>query len=99
MDSINKEAAKTISIIKDYNKVNIYPNPSAGKFLIEFNFDATDNANIEIVDILGNTVYASKYIVGAIKLPIDISNLAKGVYTVKVKYDNGKEDNRKVTIQ
>lgn len=81
--------------IKEINKdvVSIYPNPSAGVFKITTVNNATD---VRIYNTLGEEVYAQvKLAAGAHS--VDLSNLAKGIYTVKATSDN-KVDVKKITI-
>jgi hypothetical protein len=99
MDSINNEFRKITKVIREYNKVNVYPNPSSGKFIVEFNLDEGDNVDLEVSNMLGVPMMNQKYVTGFMKLPIDLTNEAKGVYLVKCRFSNGKEDVRKITIQ
>ncbi len=56
--------------------LNIYPNPTSGKFAIETTA-SNDQKNIEIIDILGNTVYSS--FTNTPKTEIDISSQPPGI--------------------
>lgn len=65
----------------------VYPNPNSGKFTVV-------KANgigktIEVVDVTGRTVVNST--TGADSIDLNISDLANGVYYVKVKSDNATE--------
>lgn len=99
MDSLNNEITKINSLIKNYSKFEIYPNPNTGKFVADFNLSNEDNVSFIITDLLGNVVFAEKYVTGTFKLPIDFSELAKGSYIAKIKFTDGKTEAKKVTIQ
>jgi PKD repeat protein len=70
--------------------IDIYPNPTSGKFSIEFR--GTDaEVNIRIVNEIGTAVYsASKVKVsGNYKQNLDLSSLPAGVYFLKVETASG----------
>ena len=68
--------------------VNIYPNPSANVFNIDFYSES--ETNIRIHTLLGQLLYA-KYFnsVGKINTQIDLSNLSKGVYNLSLETTDG----------
>ena len=71
----------------DINKLQVYPNPSNGNFKITCN-DITNNANIEIVNSIGQVVYKNSianFINGAFTL--NIENIVTGLYFIKVAND------------
>ena len=59
--------------------LNIYPNPTSGKFVIE-TIPGNDRKSIEIVDIVGNTVYRSLTSATNTQTEIDISPQPPGIY-------------------
>jgi hypothetical protein len=78
--------------IKEWQKSDInvnllvYPNPATSMLSVFSKFDFTDNITIEIINLLGQTIYSE--ILGSkteISTNINISNLANGVYNVSVK--------------
>ena len=67
-----------------------YPNPANGSLNIEINSNDAQSLNISIIDILGVSVYANTLNnVASYKNTIDISNLATGVYFIKVANATG----------
>lgn len=78
---------------KDYSalgEVRLYPNPNNGQFTIEIKTDQPNNADIQILSMQGRLVYEEKGIntLGFNKT-IDIRNLTKGVYYLKLATDQG----------
>jgi hypothetical protein len=61
--------------------LSVYPNPSNGNFFIEL--PNISNAVLEIVDALGKVVYTGR----VVNNKIAISNLAQGVYSLRVITD------------
>ena len=83
--------AVPVSVSEFYNRINIYPNPSDNKIII----DNAKNANIKIYDLTGKLVF-SKNNINEYQ-SIDLSNLNKGTYFIKVNRNNTIET-RKIII-
>jgi len=80
----------------DEKLVKIYPNPSSGKFTVEFtNFQ--NPAQISIVNMVGSTIYPLRAI-NSTHWEIDLSTAPKGVYIVRLN-DGEKVVNQKIVIQ
>lgn len=62
--------------------VNIYPNPSNGKFNIEFNNNSAEK--ITVFDALGKVVIESKVSENSNNQSLDLSDYSAGIYFVKV---------------
>jgi hypothetical protein len=61
----------------------LFPNPSAGKFTLSTLMDANETYSVKIYDNLGRSVYTNEHIAN-IDFDFDISNEAKGVYTIQI---------------
>ena len=68
------------------NNFSVYPNPADRLVNISFNNIGTQKSNVEFIDALGHVVSAEtiQSNAGNFKQTIDISNFAKGVYTIHV---------------
>ncbi len=65
------------------DKVTIYPNPAIED---ELTISAENSIiMIEILDIVGSSVYIQKYETGTKKVVLNIEELNKGLYIIKVK--------------
>lgn len=78
---------------REYNtlgEVKLYPNPNNGQFTIEIKTDQSNNAALQILSMQGKLVYEENTIntLGYTKT-IDISNLPKGIYYLKLTTDLG----------
>ena len=71
-----------IEQLKNNVQINMYPNPSNGKFIIETN--STKKQTLQIFSITGETVL-NQIIVG--KVNIDASNLDEGIYNIRISND------------
>ncbi|MFN3940127.1 MAG: PKD domain-containing protein, partial [Chitinophagales bacterium] len=70
------------------NATQIYPNPTSGKAVVDFNLDAFYNVSLQLVNSLGQTVWEA--VPGNImqsKMEIDLSGLADGMYTMQITAD------------
>lgn len=67
--------------------VQVYPNPSNGKLTVKNNNSEINE--IELIDLSGKVVYAKS--VSGNETVLDISNLNKGLYILKVQTKNGSE--------
>ncbi len=66
-------------------KINIYPNPSTD--FINIISKQTIMKSIEISNFKGQTIH--KYSINSKEKKIDISNLSKGIYLIKIKTERG----------
>jgi len=65
--------------INDLDKnINIYPNPSNGKFIIEAQLQ---NVTFDIIDVTGRNIYSG--IITNNKTSVDVSNFSKGTYFIR----------------
>jgi hypothetical protein len=72
------------------SSLNVYPNPTSGKFDVSLsNIDAV-NGEIAVMDMTGRRVYSQRLdAAGFYTTSIDLSRFAKGLYTVQVRTANG----------
>ena len=67
--------------------VQVYPNPSTG--LMTVKNTASEINEVQLIDLSGKIIYTKS--VSGNELVIDISNLNKGLYLLKVQTQNGSE--------
>ena len=82
----------TVGVLENTNdnRVNIYPNPSTGKFTLDVSGMNTTIVDVNITDISGKVVMKKSYNTfnGELTTPINISSVEEGIYIVRV---NGNE--------
>ena len=77
-----KKANQETGVTEEFQYVDaLYPNPTTGKFFIEFS-KALNNADVYIIDVSGKLIRQSKE--NGHKLDFDLSNVAAGVYFVRI---------------
>lgn len=75
----------------------IIPNPNSGDFRIVFGNDVKSISSVSILNLLGLTIYESQNPEINNELNVNIKNVDKGLYIVKVNYD-GKVSSKKIVI-
>lgn len=65
--------------------INIYPNPTTGIFSIELSDNQSGIVKIQIVNIMGKTVFEQENFKGR---EISLSNTPAGIYFVRVTLQN-----------
>ncbi|MBI5219250.1 MAG: T9SS type A sorting domain-containing protein, partial [Bacteroidia bacterium] len=78
------------------DNITVYPNPNTGRFVIAITGNA-EPYSLEISDFLGSTLYRQDNLTNN-SLQINISDLSKGIYFVKLNV-NGRLFNKKVVLQ
>jgi uncharacterized repeat protein (TIGR01451 family) len=69
---------------EDSDNINVYPNPSNGKFMITVPYTLYESgATIEVCNIMGSVIYNTT--VNSLKTSVDLSEEADGIYFIKVK--------------
>ncbi|MBE9468575.1 MAG: T9SS type A sorting domain-containing protein [Bacteroidetes bacterium] len=82
-----------------FERIEVYPNPNTGRFMISINSNNSENIVVELVNIQGQKVYRNemKNVTNSVE-NIDISEFAKGIYYIRV--NNGTDVAiRKVVVQ
>ncbi len=69
------------------NKFNLYPNPTNGRFIIEFDNTEKKDVTVEIINVTGQIIFSGHYKTEMIYKEIDLGNIASGIYTVRLKSD------------
>jgi hypothetical protein len=73
-----------VNSIANASNLNVYPNPSKGIVNVDLTMLNTDNASMNVLDINGKIVYATKELNNNNGFTIDTTPFAKGIYFVQV---------------
>ncbi len=80
--------------------LGVYPNPIInGKAMLQFDLNQTGSLQIDMVNLLGQTVSSQKMTVeNKQEMPLDVSELGSGIYFVKATI-GGSKITKKIVIQ
>jgi Secretion system C-terminal sorting domain len=90
-----------VGLAESFNEtknVNLYPNPSNGKFLLSCT-DCLTNYSVAVYDVFGNTIKEISNIKGGSYLDIDLSSFSSGIYGVKLFDDKGAIGTSRIVIE
>jgi hypothetical protein len=78
--------------------VDVYPNPSNGLVTIDLKGALAQNTTIEVYNSLGQNVMSQTYTQASGKFEINLTDYAKGVYSIKLTVE-GQVVNKRVVLQ
>jgi len=86
LDNINVDFTSSLSQTSTINSLSVYPNPGSGLFTLEISSLNSVNTTINVTDTKGSIVYDDSMLVnkGVNRKAIDLTNLPKGVYQLKI---------------
>jgi Secretion system C-terminal sorting domain len=88
-----KTVKQDVNATQEFVQVDaLYPNPTTGKFFVTFSKKLKD-AKVYLTDMNGKII--QQFIGSGYRLDFDLSNVAGGVYTVRIE-DNGLVITKKV---
>jgi PKD repeat protein len=90
VDNINITGTTTTDISESasLDHCNLYPNPTSGVFALQG--AQGEQIKVEVYDVTGLMVYTGKSFDGTLHV-VDLSDLGRGLYTVKVVFSNSVE--------
>ena len=80
--------------------LEVYPNPTSGKFEVKFNTEDAMNFTVRITDPIGKNFVSENFekFSGEFKRSYDLSKLAKGIYLLEIK-SGDKSVSKKIMVQ
>ncbi len=87
MDSVSTQWSVGVEENFSEADINLYPNPSDGKFYVELDFKSPQSVKIEIIDALGQIVLSENYgdQINYSKKQFDMTGFGSQLYLVKIK--------------
>ena len=77
-----------VSIDEALGSVSLFPNPTSGAFTLE-RTNLTGDVEVSIIGLRGELLNVTKWNSGSSELNIDLSDLASGIYMVRLTADEG----------
>ncbi|HNL05851.1 MAG TPA: T9SS type A sorting domain-containing protein [Bacteroidia bacterium] len=77
----------------------LYPNPANTVVYYQDNLGENENGIITLLDMLGKELKGYKLTKGNNLISIPVSDLAKGIYMIKIKINGRADENKKLLIQ
>jgi hypothetical protein len=102
IDNVNLSQPSTMGVTKNNKNlasISIFPNPTKGETNLKINSTVAANANITVVNALGQVVYTkqSSLNVGINMVQIDVKEFASGLYNVIIE-SNNSTTSKKITV-
>ena len=80
------DAATAISLVSDFNNINLYPNPSNDNAVLELSLNKLTDIEISIVDALGRTLTTTLLeAVNSVQFNIATKDYPSGIYFVRIR--------------
>ena len=77
----------------------LYPNPANTVVYYENELAADESGKIKLMDMLGKEIKEYNLTKGSNLISIPVSDLAKGIYMIKIKINGRADENKKLLIQ
>jgi photosystem II stability/assembly factor-like uncharacterized protein len=99
--SFTTESAAGIEEDQINSSLSVYPNPSNGHFVVNFETLKPADFTVKVYDVVGKVVYKSVYRTknGLNKLNISLNDLPQGVYYLEINGGDNVSVSRKVSIK
>jgi hypothetical protein len=87
----------------DFN-VQLYPNPNAGSFNIDFSLKEKSEVNVSVIDVNGKLVWVNQFSnlsAGSRKITVPMNEVSNGLYFVEMQITSGNKVNtirRKISV-
>jgi hypothetical protein len=94
------ESPNTIAEVAELRSLSVFPNPASGNVTVRFELNGIQSAAIGLIDAIGN-VALSRVVTSSdsrFEETLDVTSLAKGVYSVHI-LSNNKNYYHKLVIQ
>jgi hypothetical protein len=84
--------------IENSGSLNVYPNPSTGRFNVSTKENLTGKTEVLMYNVLGAKVYSEQITMTGNKAEINVTGLPTGIYLLQLT-NNGKQYTQRVTVK
>lgn len=78
----------SVEEIESLTKFDVFPNPTNGEMTVSLEFDENESATLSILNIVGKEVTTLPLEGRVINMPLDLTEMADGVYFVAIRSGN-----------
>jgi hypothetical protein len=99
-NAMRTDESSSINDLNEFTSFNVFPNPASNLINVEISLEKPETVNVEVIDILGQRVKFEQFNnvgTGVTTMPMNVSNLAAGIYTIRVS-SNTAESFKKFTV-
>ncbi len=82
-------STNAVDLDKDFESINIYPNPTDGEFIIDLNNTQINNVYISIFNIEGENIQSKILVTNNQLLTVKLKDVNQGIYFIKIKSAEG----------
>lgn len=86
---IVSDFASNTNGIETLKTFDVFPNPSNGQFTVQLDFEERTDAQIQVIDMLGRSVFEQNITEQKVNLPIDLQT-PNGLYFLTIQTESGK---------
>ena len=102
IDNVNLSQPSTMGVTKNSKNlasISIFPNPTKGETNLKINALSAGNANLSVVNALGQVVYSRSILlnVGINMVQVDVKEFSSGLYNVILE-SNNSTTSKKITV-
>ena len=93
LENISTSVCPRIGSSTAFSAINVYPNPAHGNIFVAITLDADQQIDMHLSDVTGRQVLQQRIsgIEGENLIPMNISHLASGIYTLNIRGRNASE--------
>ena len=87
-----KGATTNINDFELLSALNIYPNPTSGRLMVNLNLNTKETLDLTLYNVLGEMVHQhiTEPFTGAQNIQLDLNHLTSGHYRLAIRTDSGK---------
>jgi hypothetical protein len=90
-----------LRIAQQSREINVYPNPSSGKFNLLFHSETTEKYILKVTDMIGYVLISQLIISheGENSQEVNLNDFAKGLYLLSIENEGKKIQTRRILVQ
>jgi hypothetical protein len=86
-NAMRTDESSSINDLNEFTSFSVFPNPASSMINVEISLEKPEVVTVEVIDILGQRVKFEQFnnvATGVTSMPMSVSDLASGIYTLRV---------------